>query len=529
MRRFLIALLLAVVPGPLPCLAQRRMPSGDPNLNAHWDWTTKEAQALYYHRPGQAPGRVDGPLPFSCPGNRLCEAPGNLYPEDGWRLVHRDFGTEQAAPPIPYFTLYNQIRGIFRIMLCQAAQPGEARFAGMLQLHPESVAAGHGAPLFTFSNSGGRCFRSDYEPGQVEVAFSPMDKGNGWMVFDFQMIGYDPDLDRKDPRLLFTLHRLSSSGGDCMNLGLGAAQADLEAALKAGGPGYRHYPNARSWFEAERARADLGCTPAGNHFQVIASTQPASCGPLVAALGGHVNGWLGGTHAACSWEPISHQGQVSTPVRPCLGEGDQLSLVLCLQAGGGQEAPGHRPVQALAWGLFNFEAGPVLAEQPILGEEAEGSRRVVLAATPRLHLNPEGGLELLAMSFEANLRSRQADEAGPGVYEGLLPIATDKGPALPRQDSVTDLIVTMQFKTRQPTREADDHYTVVRRLPCKFLSLDVADPGPSPAATPRSSGPGTASSSGASTPSGCASSTPSSSASSSSSSPASTPRGAAPG
>ena len=509
MRRFLIAVAIAGALGHLPCHAQRSMPPGDPNLNAHWDWTTDQAQTLFHHRPGQAPGRVEVPLPFFCPGNRLYQSPGNLFREDGWLLAHRDFGTEEAAPAIPYFTLYNKYRGIFRVMLCSATQPGDAQLAGMLQLHPDSLAAGHGAPLFTFSNGGSRGFRSDYEPSQVEVAFSPLHKGNAWMVFDFQVIGYDPDLGRKDPRLLFTLHRLPSSGDEWMNLGIGTAPSELDAALRTGGAGFRYYPSVRGWCETEYARASQGTTPIEAPFHMIGSTHPASCAPLVAALGERVNGWLGGTHAACPWEPISYRGQISTPVRQGLGDCELLSLSLHLHADGQgrQETQGHRPVQPLPWGLFNFEAAPVLVEHPILGEEVEeGSRRVVLAQAPRSHLNPEADLEALSMSFEANLSATEPGPDGLCTFEGFLPISTKKGPSLPRGCGVSDLIVTMHFKTRYPTREADDCYTVVRRLPCTLagraapLALDVADPEQTPGATPRTSGPGTPSSSGPATP-----------------------------
>ncbi|GEM_PF-9747 len=367
MYRLMSAMVLAGVLGHPPCHAQRNLPPGDPNLNADWDWTTDQPQTLFYHRPGQAPGRVQAALPFFCPGSRLYQAPGNRFKEDGWMLVHRDFGTELAAPAIPYFTLYNKYRGSFRVMLFNAAQAEDARVAGLLRLHPD----GPGAPLLTFTNAGEPCFRSRDERGQVEVAFSPMDKVHGWAVFDFMLIGYDPDLGKQDARLLFTLRRLEPSA---------------EEGLEADGPGCR--------------------------------------------------------------------GQSKAPIQPGLPGSDLLSLSLYLRQGG-LEAQGHRPVQALPWGLFIFEAAPVLAE---------ASGQAVLAQAPRLHLNPEAGLELLATRFEADVWSREP--GAPDIHQGLWPISTEKGPTLSGCERVSDLIATLRFKTRQPTREADDCYTFVRRLPC---------------------------------------------------------------
>jgi trehalose 6-phosphate synthase/phosphatase len=484
MRRFLIALTLAGVLCQLPSRAHRIIPPSDPNSSADWNWTTKERHALFYQRPGQAPGRIQVELPFFCPGNRLHQTPGDRWQEDGWLLAHRDFGTEQAAPAMPYFTLYNKYRGIFRVMVCNAALAEDARVAGILQLHPDRRQDGQAAPLFTFSHGGGRCFRTDYDRGQAEVAFSPMARVQGWAVFDFQVAGYDPDLHHKDPLLSFTLRRLEPAGGgpkDALDACFAAAPGELGTVLQAGGSGSRSYPTARAWVEQETARTDRGGAPLEWAFRLAATEAPRSCAPLVSTLGGRVERWLGGTHAACPWEPISWSGQASTPIQHGLAGRDLLSLAFYLHPGG-QDPRGHRPVQALPWGLFNFEAAPVLSHR----QEGEGRRQVLLAEAPRLHFNPGADLELLTVDFQADVSSGE-----PGTEGVLWPISTEKGPILSGHDHVAGLIATLRYRNCAGTRD----YTAVRRLPCREGGLNIqpatdgAPSGPSAPAAPPNSAP----------------------------------------
>jgi trehalose 6-phosphate synthase/phosphatase len=470
----------------LPCPAQRSMAPGDPNLSADWDWTVDQPQVLFHHRPGQAPGRVQAQLPFFAPGHRLYQSPGDRCREDGWLLAHRDFGTEEAAPAIPYFTLYNKYRGVFRVVLWTSVPAGRPRLAGTLEFHPARGGAGQTGPLFTFSHAGKQCFRSDYDPGQVEVAFSDRDRDPGWAVFDFPLVGYDPDLGGKDPLLRFTLHPLEPAGdepGGLWDAWLGtsfaAPRAELGAVLESGGSGYRYYPTVRRWCETETARMDRGGAPLEPAFQLAATDAPGSCAPLVAALGGKVNGWLGGTHLASPWEPISYQGQVPIPSGHGLPGPELLELALRLHAAG-TDAWGHRPVQEPPWGIFNFEAGPVLAEHP----EDKASRRATLAEAPLLHVNPEADLELLSVSFEASIESREPGAGGPAVQRGLWPISPEQGPSLSSQDRITHLVATLRFRTRKPTREADGHYTVVRRLPWGAVRRDP-EPGANPPGSSR--------------------------------------------
>jgi hypothetical protein len=90
------------------CAAQafggiRTMPPDDPNLDPGWDWTAPSEYVLYSSVNGGTVQRYATQLPYYLPGNTLnsFQTP-DMYPEDGWELVHRDFGTPGAAPPFPY-------------------------------------------------------------------------------------------------------------------------------------------------------------------------------------------------------------------------------------------------------------------------------------------------------------------------------------------------------------------------------------------------------------------------------------------
>ncbi|MEQ9229450.1 MAG: hypothetical protein RIF46_02125, partial [Cyclobacteriaceae bacterium] len=94
----------------------RSMGSGDPNLDPDWIWYEEVAGGhdMWYNDGGTETQISNVQTPFFTSGNDLdkSSSPGeyDMYPEDGWILAYRDFGTSSAAPDVPFFALYNKYR-----------------------------------------------------------------------------------------------------------------------------------------------------------------------------------------------------------------------------------------------------------------------------------------------------------------------------------------------------------------------------------------------------------------------------------
>jgi hypothetical protein len=75
----------------------------DPNNDPNWDWRASTTYTIYPHLPSGAP--IYTTSPFYQGG--IGEAVIDNHPDDGWRLLQRDFGTSTRGQAIPYFALYN--------------------------------------------------------------------------------------------------------------------------------------------------------------------------------------------------------------------------------------------------------------------------------------------------------------------------------------------------------------------------------------------------------------------------------------
>lgn len=476
------------------------MTDDDPNLQKNWDWTSKAKENAYFDRPGAMPGKLKVDLPFSSAGNKLFDSKGDYFEQDGWMLVHRDFGIEEDAPAMPFFTLYNKYRGIFRIILFNANQLDDSLYTGELSFHDPSRSAENNAPIFTFSNTNGKCFRSDFDPLHIEVSISPMNKYNGWAVFDFPLVGYDPSLDQKDPLLLFTLRGLDQSKitlngkGDLhlvqelsMSPGFGASPDNLSKAMTAGVDGYRTYKSVRTWVDNEATNPSNEKEFWFPLVKAAAGSGTLAYAPYVAAAAVFVDAWFGGSNKASAWEPLTFRGQMNFAFAGGITkEKKLLTLPLYLNTKDlkKQVANGYRPVQETPWGVFNVEEAPSITGRGLHFEAGLGivkTRR--LAAEPKIHVNPKLGMDLVSKTFM--LASWQT--VGTGIdnnktFNGCHPltITHEQGVTQSRGDCASHLIVKLNFKTKVPTRDADDEYTVLKQVPLKWMDTDGSSRGGAP-------------------------------------------------
>ena len=86
------------------CLAGIRvMEPDDPNRDPKWEWFHNQKVNLFSSINGPSVTKHEARLPFHTPGTILNgHSQIDAYPEDGWILVHRDFGTEKEAQTFPF-------------------------------------------------------------------------------------------------------------------------------------------------------------------------------------------------------------------------------------------------------------------------------------------------------------------------------------------------------------------------------------------------------------------------------------------
>lgn len=405
-------------------------------------------------------------------------------------LVHRDFGTPAAGVTIPYFTLYNKYRGIFRVCIFNAPHREDSFYIGKIQFNDPDLRPSNAAPLLTLTNTSGKCFISDFDTKQSDAFLSMMNKYGDWATFDFQLTGYDPALGTKDPVLLFSLVAVkrsnirmegegelklwqetpsmlaptlsgNTSAGDVVVTGLGGAWS-------AG--------SFKEWTDYMARTPSIASQPWGQFFRTgSAALAKNSFGTILSLMDTVVGFWMGGSETASAWEPIFFRGQQTFRIEGGIEREARLqTLALGLNAESKESHSIriHRPVQKIPWGVFNIESRPEVTG------DCHGllNRKIWLASEPVIRINPEAGLELRSVSYRfiINHPTREFDPVkGQKVVVAMRP---DPRPASTKEKTligsqagvVSDLLVELRFRTTAPTRDADPDITVLKRVPMKF-------------------------------------------------------------
>ena len=96
----------------------RVMSADDPNTDPNWDWQLDRTVTIYADKLDYRGINVD--LPYYSPYGPAAEffttGKEDIKSSHGWRLLKRDFGTSITdTVSMPYFILYNEVRGIVRL------------------------------------------------------------------------------------------------------------------------------------------------------------------------------------------------------------------------------------------------------------------------------------------------------------------------------------------------------------------------------------------------------------------------------
>ncbi|NMO15324.1 hypothetical protein HPC49_20470 [Pyxidicoccus fallax] len=444
--------------------SSRYMPTTDPNLDPNWDWTVSGAgHTLYYTDATGIVRSTVRQVPFYTGGHPLNTLEKDMYPEDGWVLVYRDFGTPTSAPDLPFFALYNKYRGILRVMVFNTRELQFSRFNLELAFKSQTATGA----LLTFSEPT-RAFTSDYDVAKREVFAVEANALNGWIHADFMLTGYDPNLS-PDTQL-----RLNIRGLTLQDITLNADEFTLSQVFTNANPGggagggtdllgainggFKTYSTAETMLKSLRNSATRNST-AWWASTVLNLTQFV---PYVGGLMGFVNSFFGGAEKPSPREPLNFQGALS--MSGSITESTPLySMDFATHYLGNGNPPDHyRPVRPITWGVFNLTAKPqstVKFSRVCTGTTRPSctTKTDYAGIVPVSYVfNPNAGLSLVSIEYAYTF-----DEQRPTHFTEYTPRVTiPQGEELPK-----GMALRVKLRTTTPTRYADDDLVFLKVYP----------------------------------------------------------------
>ena len=329
MKKIFISVLLVICLGGQAQENARMIRANDPNKDPNWIWYQEYTSGLdmYYEVIGQStPVKVPAgkQTPFFTSGHPLntVDNKKDMWPEDGWVLAYRDFGSVTNAPAQPFFVLYNKYRGILRYMFYNAQNISYTYYRAELSFVDPLLAGA----LMTFSDDE-KAFLNDYD---AENTLNFMGKAalfQGWGYADFQIFGYDPTMN-VDSRI-----RIQIWGIDESTIGVESTEftlnqvlddADLEGSKSSEGnlkeafdKGQKFYKSSEKAIKAikdkvntEQKKIDGGSSKPWwfDKLSRISNSSLASAVPYMAGLAGVVNSFFFSNDA--SPKPLKLKGSL---------------------------------------------------------------------------------------------------------------------------------------------------------------------------------------------------------------------------
>ncbi len=355
---------------------KRYMPVGDPNLNPNWDWTVSGSGHTVYYQTSNGINNRLIQVPFYTSGHPLnTVGEKDMYPEDGWVLAFRDFGTASAAPDMPFFALYNKYRGILRVMVYNSQSLSYNKFEMKLFFKSQS----HTGGIFTFSAKE-KAFLDDYDKTKSEIFLVEAPSFNGWIYADFQLFGYDPNMSSNTQLRLhinginmssqnlesteFTLNEILSEA----NPGGEKSGGDLLGSLNKGSKYYKNVDKAAKNLRATVSKQESEGKNSWwkNILKSAVGTKSNPKGiskiaPIVGGLVGFFTSFIGGKDDPAPREPMNFEGVLKFKGSITTSPFPLYSLDLGLSSGTGANPPDYyRVVQPITWGVFSLQSKPII-------------------------------------------------------------------------------------------------------------------------------------------------------------------------
>ena len=334
----------------------RIMDPNDPNLDPDWQWWVPGNHKAYIF--GSEP--EDILLPFFSQGNVLNTIEKDMYPEDGWVLVARDFGTPNSPVSNPFLILYNKYRGILRYMVYNGTREKASYQALKLSFNEPQYASA----LFTFHEQGERVFTNNFDQNVSETQISLVDKQKGWAVGDFNLAGYDPSISRNE------VLKFSAITVDETQLNIVSNEFTLNGYLEAGGPstdsGLKKGKNAfKSLNDLRKGIKESKLDQ--STIDKILNTPYAQAVPFIGGALGIVNAFLGSKKTYAPRQEINLKGNIELQGTSALLS-PLVSINLYLKdSGQPNDGSAYKPINNIPWGVFNLSAKPTFRQDLYIG------------------------------------------------------------------------------------------------------------------------------------------------------------------
>jgi hypothetical protein len=385
-----------------PSPSGRLMTPDDPNLDPSWDWTQvvpNQGHLMYYLPPGGSITQTYAQTPFRKNGEDFFvydETIADMYQEDGWMLVYRDFGTPTNAPTIPFFALYNRYKGLLRVFALNT--PGNRDSFYEMKLLFRS-----GSPkpaIFTFADSDpSKRFLDNFNSSGV-LRYIGVTTPGGWYYGEFNIAGYDPNISSS------TVFSIKLDGINASRIQLSGSlvaqgSITLEGIIKGTGNLSGYYPstsnNSVSFLNKGEKYFSSGAklfealnkikSKKGDQGLLAAASFIPKVGPVIGAIGAvlsFVNTFIGGNDDGAAKEPISFnldltqdaafRGDITLEGTLNLSGIIETSLPVWsadFAMSGDNSTPAlYKPVQTIPWGVLNLKSS---ALQTIITRETIGS------------------------------------------------------------------------------------------------------------------------------------------------------------
>lgn len=210
---------------------------GDPNGDPTWDWRVDQEYTIYFKSGTNSNSINSGTvrLPYYTSGGPFEDINSNeidYHPEDGWRLIYRDFGWSESsvAPTYPFFALYNLYTGILRFFHYAPPPPvTEPTSYALVEIKfLDNLESG---AVLTF-NDDNKPFKEGYDNSATRGnTFISNFVPESWGYADFNIFGFDPDLDDQ-ATFVINIYKVEESTVDINGSGSG----DLNQVLTVQNP-----------------------------------------------------------------------------------------------------------------------------------------------------------------------------------------------------------------------------------------------------------------------------------------------------
>lgn len=218
----------------------------------------------------------------------------------------------------------------------------------------------------------------------------------------------------------------------------------------------------------------------------LSKTAVGSFAPWAGALIGVVQSFIGGTNQASPWEALSFRGQMDLKIEGGIDTRRQLWALGLFLNEGPLHVMAERPVQAIPWGIFNI-TDPITFKMERLDQHQinEGVKiRWTVGSGGGIVVNPGIGMTLKSIKYAFDMK-KAPPKKGPFDFSGLFQ-SIDAGPSpyvdlttLSTEGVITEdepgwqgakglhpegVILHMQFKTDNPTRNSDREITIIKKV-----------------------------------------------------------------